>query len=626
MEHARPQAQAPPPEVNITTLNCWGLRFRLSKLRQPRLQEIGRQVAGASPRPDIVCLQEVWARDDYLAIRGETAAVLPHAKLYHSGAFGAGLAILSRWPIDESSMVPYVLNGRPTAFWRGDWYVGKGVACARLRYGPGPADVIEVFNTHAHAPYDSDRADSYRVHREAQAWQLAKLLRGAADRGHLVVAAGDFNMTPMSPAHRIITGRAPVRDAWRVLYPASSLGCSHDPAERARRRPVPTADFNLVENGVTSNSVFNTWRWAPAQQKMLGRGRPILGVDPARPDPRGKRLDYVFASTGPRDLGAGAVGGWVVTDARVGMTARHPDLGCSLSDHFSVDVTLSFHTTTRDAAEAASLRWPLPPGATSSLSAFRTSTLPPHHPSHPNHHGHHSGLDNITTTTTAAGGDAAEQPQGVSPITADGGSPSPANGAFLQLQTPTPSSTRTSFIQRPRSRQSTSPSDAAAADHDAQLLSSLGPSPSGAGGRDDGPSSPFPSSPAPFGQRGEDFDGLLAGLEAYQAREAAQAFHRALHFGSWVLVTVACYVAVWFVPTRGGGLTPAQNHAVNFVLLLLSSLGLVAGCVDGLMALLFFRGCEKRALDEYEWELRNARALAAGGGDAVVEDIGGFKS
>lgn len=622
MEHPPPQSH--PPEVNITTLNCWGLKFNISKLRQPRLQEIGRQVARASPTPDILCLQEVWAQDDYLAVRRETAAILPHGKFYHSGAFGGGLAILSRWPIEESSMVPYTLNGRPTAFWRGDWYVGKGVACARLRYGPQPADLIEVFNTHTHAPYDSDRGDSYRVHRHAQAWQLAKLLRGAAERGHLVVAAGDFNMTPLSAAHRIITARAPVRDVWRVLYPDSSLGCSQDAAETQRARPVPTADFNLVENGATSNSVFNTWRWPPSDQKKLGRGRPIIGVDPARPDPRGKRLDYVFASTGPRELEDGAVGGWVVRDARVGMTARHPDLGCSLSDHFSVEVTLSFHTTTRDAAEAASLKWPLPPGATSSLSAFRTSALPP--PLHLHRHDHHGGLDNVTTTTKE---DAAEPPPSVSPLSAEGGSP--ANGAFLQLQTPTPSSTRTSFIQRPRSRQSTSPSNAAAAaaaDHDAQLLSSLGPSPSGAGGgRDDGPSSPFLSSPAPFGQRGEDFDSLIASLEAYQAREAAQAFHRALHFGSWVLVAVACYIAVWFVPTHGGGgLTRAQNHAVNFVLLLLSSLGLVAGCVDGLMALLFFRGSEQRALKEYEWELRNARALAAAGGHGVVEEVGGFKS
>lgn len=56
-----------PPEINIITLNCWGLKFNISKLREERLHEIGRQLAIAHPPPHIVCLQEVWAQDDYLA-------------------------------------------------------------------------------------------------------------------------------------------------------------------------------------------------------------------------------------------------------------------------------------------------------------------------------------------------------------------------------------------------------------------------------------------------------------------------------------------------------------------------------------------------------------------------------
>lgn len=45
-------------------------------------------------------------------------------------------------------MFRYPLNGRPTAFFRGDWFVGKGVASARIRYGPALKDVVEVFTTH----------------------------------------------------------------------------------------------------------------------------------------------------------------------------------------------------------------------------------------------------------------------------------------------------------------------------------------------------------------------------------------------------------------------------------------------------------------------------------------------
>lgn len=136
-----------PTEINVVTLNCWGLKY-ISKWRNERLVEIGKRIASADPVPQIVGLQECWTQKDYQCIRKATKNILPYGKFYHSGIFGGGLAILSKWPIEESSMVRYPLNGRPTAFFRGDWYVGKGVACARIRYGAGLKDVVEVFTTH----------------------------------------------------------------------------------------------------------------------------------------------------------------------------------------------------------------------------------------------------------------------------------------------------------------------------------------------------------------------------------------------------------------------------------------------------------------------------------------------
>jgi sphingomyelin phosphodiesterase 2 len=272
-----------PDEINLVTLNCWGLKY-ISKLRRERLTEIGRQLAIASPQPHIVALQECFTQEDYQSIRRETRFILPHGKFYHSAALGGGLAILSRWPIEESTMYRYPLNGRPTAFWRGDWYVGKGVACAKIRYGPAAKQVIEVFNTHTHAPYEGGKPDdSYLCHRTAQAWEIAKLLRGAAERGHLVLAMGDFNMIPMSPEHQLITGLAPVRDVWRILHPDSSWGPTHHPAEEARRRPTPTAEFNIQENGAASDGPYNTWRWTKSQQKLLGVGKRPVTVPPDTP-------------------------------------------------------------------------------------------------------------------------------------------------------------------------------------------------------------------------------------------------------------------------------------------------------------------------------------------------------
>ncbi|KAJ9155884.1 DNase I-like protein [Coniochaeta hoffmannii] len=327
------------PEINLLTLNCWGLLY-LSSLRVPRLTQIGHAIAATSPAPSIVCLQECWTQEDYLAIRRLTAHILPHGKFFHSGVFGAGLAVLSRWPIEETSMLRYPLNGRPTAFFRGDWFVGKGVAAARIRFGPRRGDVVEVFNTHTHAPYEKEGPrDSYVCHRTAQAWEVAKLVRAARERGHLVVAMGDFNMVPSSLAHRIVTVAGGVRDVWRVVHPDSALGPAGDAEERKRGRPVPTAEENVRVNGVTSNSVYNTWRWTKRERKMLGEGKEGRVVSPAEPDPRGQRLDYIFVGDGEREGGT-----WVVKDVRVGMVERHPVLGCSLSDHFSVEATLAFRT------------------------------------------------------------------------------------------------------------------------------------------------------------------------------------------------------------------------------------------------------------------------------------------
>lgn len=608
-------------------------------------------------------------------------------------------------------MIPYVLNGRPTAFWRGDWYVGKGIAHARIRArvriaaghakdtaaatttnnnnnsqqqqqqekmksnnrnmkrshdsltvaaatatatttaaaGAGNGDdndddnqeeflTIEVFNTHTHAPYSSDPSDSYRVHREAQAWTLAKLLRSAAEKqgNHLVIAAGDFNMTPLSTAHRIITAHAPVRDVWRVLHPDSSLGSwaeERDALEREKGRDrygvlggrqdnnnnhnnnsaAPTAECNLLENGVTSNSVLNTWRWSKSEQAKLGKGGPASSSPSAAPapggatpDPRGKRLDYIFVNTAAREIDDGeAIGGWVVKDARVTMTTRHPDLECSLSDHFAVAATLAFHQTCLhptskegllgirgiDTTSLAGQRWPLPPG--------RGSLFHRHH-----YQNNSSSKRRSTRTLPLQGSDdehSNEESTAAATLETTKGHHydirSPMGGAFLSLQSPSPS---TSQLSLPGQLQ------ALAADYDTQLLSSLSASPSG----------------EIAGFDVHDYDALLAGVREYVAREAAQTRWRTFHFGFWLCVTIIGYIVVWFVPTHTNKLSGVQNHAINFILLLLSSLGLAAGVLDGLMALLFFRGSEKRALKEFQWELSNARSFTLAETPGFMEDAG----
>ncbi|KAF1983575.1 sphingomyelinase family protein [Aulographum hederae CBS 113979] len=335
-----------PDRLRVLTLNCWGLKF-LSDDHGPRLTHIGSLIANSPDPPQIVCLQECWTAADYDSIRTQTLSILPHGKFYHSGIFGGGLAILSKWPIEESSMVRYPLNGRPTAFFRGDWFVGKGVAHARILLPKGDTmdrEFIEVFCTHLHAPYEKEPHDSYICHRTAQAWEIAKLMKGALLRGSLVVAAGDFNMLPDSLAHKLISTHGHAQDVWKVLHPDSSVGAWEDEVERRRGKPCPTAEYNIKHNGITCDSVLNTWRWGKQVRKRL-RKEDIKG-DMHAEDPRGKRLDYIFYSH--MDRGEGS---WAVEDAEVGMLGRHPELRCSLSDHFSVEATFTRTTAQNGQAQ-----------------------------------------------------------------------------------------------------------------------------------------------------------------------------------------------------------------------------------------------------------------------------------
>lgn len=446
--------------IRILTLNCWGLKF-IAKNRVERLAEIGRRIALAEPSPEIVGLQECWTQEDYNSIREQTQHILPYGKFYYSGIFGGGLAILSKWPIEESSMFAYPLNGRPTAFFRGDWFVGKGVACARIRTGPKNEDIAEVFCTHLHAPYEAEPNDSYICHRTAQAWEIAKLMRGAAERGHLVIGLGDFNMLPLSFAHRLITAHAPVRDVWRHLYPDSSIGPAVANVEKERGKPIPTAEFNLTQNGATCDSALNTWRWSKGEQKKLADGKNVT-VAGSTSDPKAKRLDYIFVGYG--SSGQAGSSKWAIESAQVTMTERHPTLYCSLSDHFAVEATI--------------------------IKENSTDSTPTHPP--PN--------------------------------------------------------------------------------------TSLTP---------------------------ETYDHILDMISTYISRERFQRRARLGHFLLSLVVSIACFIAIWWSP----------RAFVSFILILVSTLNLSAGVIDGLIGGLFV-GSEMRALKEFRWEVENAKRIAVAVGSA----------
>ncbi|KAI7111973.1 hypothetical protein KC337_g18866, partial [Hortaea werneckii] len=102
------------------------------------------------------------------------------------------------------------------------------------------------------------------------------------------------------------------------------------------------------------------------------------------------------------------------------------------------------------------------------------------------------------------------------------------------------------------------------------------------------------------------YDEILSMIATYDVRERRQRRQRLTHFGLELCLSIGCLIAVWWSP----------RNFVSFLLMLLSTLGLSAGVLDGLMGG-FFVGSELRALREFEFEMRSSREAAAAG--AAIE-------
>lgn len=281
-------------DIEVITLNCWGLKY-ISKFTTERITHIAEELSRGTS--DIVCLQEIWQQEHWAIIKRKVAARLPHAKFFYSGMMGSGLAILSRYPIIQTDMRPYTLNGRPQAFFRGDWFVGKGVASAILELPGGR--LCQVFNTHMHAPYN-EVVDTYLCHRTAQAWELHKMLGMSVRAGYITFATGDFNSVPGSLVHRFLTTH--LHDSFITLHPGLPL------LPLSSGSSVGSSEEQVRTFGVTCDvSPLNTWRQTQA------------------PGMEAKRLDYVFHDDHV-----------VPVSVDVVFTEHVRPVGCSASDHFGV--------------------------------------------------------------------------------------------------------------------------------------------------------------------------------------------------------------------------------------------------------------------------------------------------
>lgn len=327
--------------IRLLTYNTWGLKY-VSKYRRFRLCAIADRLANAVPGSqddyDIVALQEVWCSEDWEYLSSRCENLYPYRRNFKSGIItGPGLCILSKVPIKETFLYRFPINGRPSAFFRGDWMVGKSISVTLLQPHTKGALPIALLNSHMHAPYALTGDAAYSCHRACQAWDFTKLVRMLKRAGYAVVQVGDLNSRPGSLPYKLFTVEGGLEDSWDVLGSVSGKKADDvAPPVDANVGPMASAtpaigpagitpiaemspEDQILIGGVTCNSTLNTWR---ANRRLSEACRLDYAlIDKATVLPINAAVRFTEVSESPYN--------------------------CSLSDHFAYSVELQIANESR---------------------------------------------------------------------------------------------------------------------------------------------------------------------------------------------------------------------------------------------------------------------------------------
>ncbi|NXC33208.1 NSMA phosphodiesterase, partial [Campylorhamphus procurvoides] len=196
----------PPVRLRVFDLNCWAIRY-LSKRRQERMRLIGDLLHREDF--DLVLLQEVWSEQDYSDLKVKLGGCYPFSHYFRSGVIGSGLCVFSRFPILDTLLYQYSLNGYPYMLQHGDWFCGKSVG---LVLAWESASLL-THSSQLHAEYCREK-DAYLPHRLVQAWELAQFIRHTSKAADVVLLGGDLNMHPEDVGIRLLRGWTGLQDAF----------------------------------------------------------------------------------------------------------------------------------------------------------------------------------------------------------------------------------------------------------------------------------------------------------------------------------------------------------------------------------------------------------------------------
>lgn len=243
-------AHAPAPEPAPLRVLVYNVHAGKDADRVDNLARVAAVVR--ETRADLVLLQEV-DRGTERSGRVDQAGELARLTGMH-GVFGKtldfqgggyGIALLSRWPVSEDTLVHLALD--PPGEGAASPREPRGVLRARVAAPGGP---LYVLNTHL----DASGPDTFRRRETAALLEVAGRLR---DGGARVLVGGDFNATPESAVVAGVLG-AGWRDGWAACGGAGE-GLTF-PAKAPTRRidylflpPGTRCDSAEVVGGETSD-------------------------------------------------------------------------------------------------------------------------------------------------------------------------------------------------------------------------------------------------------------------------------------------------------------------------------------------------------------------------------------
>ncbi|XP_042743942.1 sphingomyelin phosphodiesterase 2 [Lagopus leucura] len=228
----------PALRLRVFDLNCWAIRY-LSKRRQERIRLIGDRLCQEGF--DLVLLQEIWSERDYSDLKAKLGVCCPFSHYFRSGVIGSGLCVFSKFPILDTLLYQYSLNGYPYMLHHGDWFCGKSVGLVVVRIAK---ITFNIYVTHLHAEYSREK-DAYLPHRVVQAWELAQFIRHTAKAADVVLLGGDLNMHPGDVGIRLLRGWTGLQDAFTEAkhFEGCEDGCTLIPnncfAVKSELQPFP---------------------------------------------------------------------------------------------------------------------------------------------------------------------------------------------------------------------------------------------------------------------------------------------------------------------------------------------------------------------------------------------------